>query len=624
MKRARELWRRVLQLGRRRSFDAELNDEMQFHIDSRAAELESQGMPRDQATAQARGEFGSRLRLSEDTREAWRLRWLEDLALDLRYAGRAIRRSPGFAGAAILSLALGTGLNTAIFSFTMEFLFSQPSCRDASTLIEARLGGNSHMPVREFRLLRDAGPLAAIAGMREESEVNWRNGEETARLNPLIVSDNFFEVIGVPVAAGRGIRTGETDTVVISDWFRHRRLGNVPDVLGHVLVLDGKPYTVVGVLPPNHRTVRGFGLSPHLYKVSSRETDSLAIFARTAQGASRAETLARLKAAAAGIDRVYPNRNITWAKSVEVDGIAGRDRIASGELNSIAVFFGLVMALVGLVLLVACANVAGLLLARAASRSHEIAVRMAIGAGRSRVARQFLAESLLLAGLGTAAGLALNIWATRFVERIEIAAPIPLRLVVEPDWRLALYAAGIALVCAVVSGLMPAVSAARHDVQSALKHGERQVAGRARMRRVLVAGQIAVSVLLLSTGVLFLRNLMLATSLSPGFDIQRTLWAQVRLVSERYPNEGSKRAISQASLEAMRALPGVESAALVEVVPLNDNMGTGGPLTVDDTGQTMHVAFKTNAVGSDYFRTMSIPILAGSDSPRPMSRAALR
>jgi predicted permease len=613
MERPKELWRRLVQLVRRNQFDAELGDEVQFHIESRAAELEQQGAARDEAVAQARREFGSPLRVSEETREVWRLRWLEDLAADLRYAARALRRSPGFAAAAIVSLALGTGLNTAIFSFTMEFLFSEPSVRDASTLLEARLGGNSHLPIREFRLLQQTEPLAGLAGLREESEVNWRIGDQTMRLNVFTVSDNFFDVARVPVAVGRGNRTGETDTVVVSHWFRQRQLGDVPDVLGRSLVLDGKPYTIVGVLPPGHRTVRGFGLSPHLYKVSSRQTDSLAIFARIAPGTSKTEVLSRLTAAAAELDRVYPNPNVTWVNNVRVSEITGLDRLEGLGLGSLGAFFGLVMVLVGLVLLVACANVAGLLLARAASRGHEIAVRMAIGAGRWRVARQFLAESLLLAGLGTLAGLVLNFWSTRFIERIEIPAPIPLRLVVEPDWRLALYAAGIALLSTLVCGVMPAITASRHNVHSALKHAERQVAGRTRLRRVLVAGQIAVSVLLLSTGILFLRNLMLATSQSPGFDVQHTLWAQFRPVDENYPTEESKRAISQQTLDAMRGLPGVEAAGLLEVVPLNDNQTSGGELAVDATGQTMRVVFKANAVSSDYFRAMGIPVLAGRE-----------
>jgi predicted permease len=612
MRSIQELWRRLAQWGRGSRFDRDLSEEMQFHLESRAAELEQQGAPRDRAMAQARREFGSPLRISEQTREVWRFRWLEDLAADLRYAARAIRRSPGFAAAAIVSLALGTGLNTAIFSFTMEFLFSEPSCRDASTLLEARLGGNSHLPAREFRLLQQIEPLAGLAGLREESEVNWSYGEETTRLNVFTVSDNYFDVISVPVASGRGIRANETDTVVVSHWFRERRLGGAADVLGRALVLDGKPYTIVGVLPPDHRTVRGFGLSPHLYKVSSRKTDSLAIFARVAPGTSKAEVLSRLTTAASELDRVYPDPNVKWAKNVRVNEITGFERLESLGLDAIAVFFGLVMALVGLVLLVACANVAGLLLARAASRGHEIAVRMAIGAGRSRVARHFLAESLLLAGLGTAAGVALNFLSTRFIGQIEIAAPIPLRLVVEPDWRLALYAAAIALLCALASGVMPAIAASRYNVQSALKHTERQVVGRTRLRRALVAGQIAVSVLLLSTGILFLRNLLLATSQGPGFDVERTLWAQMRLVGERYPEE-SRRAISQASLDAMRGLPGVEAAALLEVVPLNDNQTTGGDLTLDATGQTTRVLFKANNVSSDYFRTMGIPLLAGRE-----------
>src|SRR5579862_34459 len=211
-----ELRRRLGYLKRRSHFEQDLETEVQFHIETRADELELAGMARRDALAQARRELGSSARLREDSRSAWQIRWLEDLVSDLRYAVRALRHSPGFAAAAIFSLALGIGANTTIFSFTMEFLFSTPSARNPETLARLQVGGNSHAAMPMYRFVRDAGIFDGLAGLREEGEVNWRNGDETYKLWTAPVTTNFFEVVGLPVARGRAMRPDDGDVVVIS------------------------------------------------------------------------------------------------------------------------------------------------------------------------------------------------------------------------------------------------------------------------------------------------------------------------------------------------------------------------------------------------------------------------
>src|ERR1700693_1691944 len=208
MNRVKELLRRLLYLGRRKNLDLALDDELQFHIESRAGELQQAGLARGAAMAQARRDFGPQARMREESRRAWQIRWMEDLFSDLRYAFRALARSPGFALAAILSLALGIGANTTIFSLTMEFLFSVPSARQPERLASIRLAGNSHSQMPIYRFVRDTHTFDGLAGSFEEHQVNWRHGEDTSQLGVYWVTDNYFEVVGVPVAMGRAMQPG--------------------------------------------------------------------------------------------------------------------------------------------------------------------------------------------------------------------------------------------------------------------------------------------------------------------------------------------------------------------------------------------------------------------------------
>ncbi len=201
----REVWLRLRWLAGQPRFHSQLADEMQFHLESRAEELAASGLPYAEALAQAKREFGSRLKAVEDTSGAWQVRWLEDLFSDLCYAARAFRRNPGFALTAILCLALGIGANTTIFSITTNFLFSEPSCRDSGSLIAIWEGGNSGSPLSDYIFLRDSHIFEGTAGINVEREVNWRDGDRTSRFYAGIVTDDFFTTLGVPFVLGRGI-----------------------------------------------------------------------------------------------------------------------------------------------------------------------------------------------------------------------------------------------------------------------------------------------------------------------------------------------------------------------------------------------------------------------------------
>jgi predicted permease len=606
-------WKR--KFARRPGFDQGLDEEIRFHLETRAEELESQGMSRVDAMHKAYREFGSTQRTREDSRAAWQFLWMEELLSDVRYALRALRRNPGFAATGIVSLALGIGANTTFFSLTTGFLFSKPSVRDADSLVALRLGGNSHSPLSAFRFVRDSGAFAGLAGEREEAEVNWRDGDRSSRLQVMRVTDNFFDVIGVPLAFGRGIPKGEPRATVISYNFWRDHLGSDRNVLSRKLTLDGSVYTIVGVLPRNSRTLIGFGFAPDLYVPVEGEDSIVAFYARLPAGMTRRAALDRFTMVARNLDRVQPmGGGFKWESNLQISAVSGFEWLNMMGVLPVAAFFGVLMIVIGLVLLVACANVASLLLARASSRSQELAIRLSIGASRSRIVRHLLAESLLLGVLGTVAGLLLNLWLMSVFNLVEWPVPIPIRLQIEPDFRLLAYSSALAILSALVSGLLPSLKASRTDVNRVLKQSEHQVSGRRwTLRNVLVAGQLAVSILLLTTGLLFLRNLLKSIDMSPGFDVQETAVAHVRLVPEKYAtNEQSERLI-EAALDGLRAIPGVESASTATVVPLNGHHLLGTSLKTDLNKEKVYNQFSTNEVSPQYFQTMGIPILQGRD-----------
>lgn len=611
-----ELCKKLQFLTRRERFDDELAEEIELHLAEREAELLEEGLTPGEARARARREFGPVARAQEEARAMWHWQGLEDVLSDMRYAVRALRRNPGFAAAGILSLALGTGANTTVFSLTMEFLFSEPSVSDADSLATVRLGGRSHATAAEYEFLRDSGLFAGVAGIREESGANWRNGAGTQRLFASRVTDNYFEVTGAGVQQGRTFGRGEADAVLLSHRFWKSKWNGEDGVLGRVMVLDGRPYRIAGVLPASHRTLTGFGFAPDLYLPLSDRREEVKLVVRLPHGVSKEAGLERLKAGAAQLDRIYPRpAGDQRTRALRLAGVHGLDRLRGDNLLPVAAFFAMLMGAVGLVLLVACANVASLHLARAASRRQELAVRLAIGAGRGRVVRQLLAESLVMAGAGTAAGLLLNAGLTRWLSGISLPLPVPIVLRIEPDWRLLCYSLLVAAGCAVVSGVMPALAATRGDVQSGLQRGGVRQAGDGRwpMRNVLVAGQLAVTVVLLATAFLFVRNLTQAAGIHPGFDVERTVWTTMRVVPEKVATPESLHLAANGAVEAVRRIPGVESAALARVVPLNDSMNMGNDFTSELGEPALRADVQLNHVGPSYFQTMGIGMAAGRE-----------
>ena len=605
----KEIGNRLSYLFRRSRFDREFEEEMRFHIQARAKELEQSGLAAVDATRKARREFGSTLRSREDTRSAWQMRWIEDLASDLRYAARALRRNPALALAAIGSLALGIGANTTIFSIAKEALFSEPSCRDPQSLVEISTRGNGWVPMTQYRFLEDAHIFDGLAGMNIGMVVNWRNGNRSYRLAGTRVTDSFFPVTGIPVAMGRPIERGELNVAVVTYGFWKKRLAGDPNVLGRTLVLDSKPFTVVGVLPRDHRMLAGFGFTPDLYL--TKDPGEVMLYARLPQGMTRQAAYTRLRPICRDLDRVYPDVNRKWSQELQLTAIGGMDRLqqdAGRQTIPILAFFAMLVIVTAIVVLIACANVSSLLLARALTRSRELAIRMSLGGSRNRLVRQLLAESMLLALLGTSAGLLLNLWLTRSLSGFHIPTPLPIELILQPDRMLLAYSAIIAFVVTLATGLLPALKATRAGIGGALKEGGLQTGPAGSwLRSALVIGQLAVSIVLLSTGLLFLRNLIQATSFNAGFDTTNTIVATVQ-----GPSDPPK--FFETALARLRDIPGIEAASPAYALPLNPFLAFGrpsGPLRPDAGAREVRIEYNFNAVGPDYFRVMGIPILQG-------------
>jgi len=586
--------RLFLKLFRRRSLERDIEAELAFHRDMAAA----------QGNAIPLGNTGI---IKEQALDLWRFNSIENLWRDVIYAARGLRRSPTLVLTALLSLGLAIGVNTTIFSLAVEFLFSEPSVRDGSSMVSIRLGGNSHQSKEVVEFVRGAGLFQDVVGENEETFINWNDGADSRHIFSVQTTMNYFSALGVPVAHGRGIVPGDPkEVVVLSNRFWRKYYGGDPSIVGRAMNLDGRAYTVIGVLPANYRTLIGFGYSPDVYVPRYLDDTVLAIYARLKPGMSIGQARAGLDTLARRLDKVIPE---PWhyEDNIEVHPLAGMARLQSErDMQGIGLFFLMLLIVVGLVLLIACVNVASLLLARGSARRQELAIRLSLGASKGRLMQQLLVDSLLLSTLGALAGLALRQVFVGALEQIHLPLPLPIQLHFALDWRITLYAALLTGFATVACGLLPAWRSVKQSISADLRRESRL-----RLQRWLVAGQIAVSLVVLTTGFLFLRNLLRSNAISPGFDVRHTLRADVNLAPGAYKDVARMRLYVSQGLAALAALPGIEAVAAARLVPFTDGTRFGTPIKFTDSAESIHTMFYWNAVSPDYFRVMTIPVLRG-------------
>ncbi|HEX5760842.1 MAG TPA: ABC transporter permease, partial [Thermoanaerobaculia bacterium] len=553
---------------------------------------------------------------------------MERLRQDIRFALRSLRRSPGHTAAALLALALGIGANAAIFSVVYGVLLEPlpyPSPERLVMLIDSN-------PTRGFDRFSSSPPnfvdwrdqSRSFSGMAALTRANpslTGGGVEPERLEGAQVSAGFFETLGVPPALGRGIgaaddRPGAPKVAVLSHGLWRRRFGADPAIVGRAVELDGSPHTVVGIAAEGFQFPSRVEVwQPLALEITPdmRGAHFVGVAARLKPGVSLERAQAEMSVIAGRLEKQYPDSNTGWGVNV----IPTRELVVEDVRPALLVL----MATVAVVLLIACANVANLLLARMASREREVAIRTALGAGRGRLIRQFLTESVLLALAGGALGLLLALWGVRALVAMN-ADNIPRAAEIGLEPPVLLFTLALAVLTGLVFGLVPALHAARPDLQGSLKEGGRGAGTGVRARSArgaLVVVEVALTLVLLVSAGLLLRSFAGLSGVSPGFETAGVLTLEVNLPESRYPDEEEEGESSKVAafydqvLADVRAIPGVRSAGAGYPLPLGGSgfvlafVVEGRPEPPPGQEPNSHIRFVTPG----YLETMSIPLLRG-------------
>jgi predicted permease len=560
---------------------------------------------------------------------------MSSILQDLRHAFRLLHKSPGFTLAAALCIALGIGANSATFSFTYAILFRQLPVKEPDQLVRIfgswatglKYGSFSYPDYADVRDNNDvfAGLIASTI-----EPFHLSAGDRNERIWGLGVSGNYFSELGVTPALGRGFvpeedRTRGTHPVaVISHGLWQRRFGGKPDVAGNTIRLNGRVFSIIGVAPEGfHGTDVGIGadlwvpmamhtqLYPGRAWLDSRGNHWIgSIIGRLKPGVTIAQARSAVNAMMSHLSEQYPTSNKGLSADLYPLPESSLHPVVRGGFVA---FLSLMFAVVGAILLLACANVAGLLLARSVARRREISIRLALGAGPRRLVRQLLVESLLLSLLGGGFGLLLASWLIRLTQAFQPPSDIPLSIDVGLDSRVVVFTLAASMVTGVLFGLTPALASARHNLVTGLKDGAPlQSGGTSRLRQILVAGQVALSFVLLVGAALLVHSLQNVRNLDLGFSPDRQAVAALDLELNQY-DQARGRQFIRSLKERLQSLPGVMAAGFAHALPLylsSQQMGVR-PEGYQPPPDTNFPSIDYNVVDEDYFRAMGISILEG-------------
>lgn len=605
-------------LFRKDELEQELEAELRFHLERETEQNVRDGMNPNDARYSALRSFGPLERSKEECRDARGVRLIQEFLQDLRYGRRLLMKHPGFALIAIVTLALGIGANTAIFSVVSAFLLRPLPYGDPNRLVmvdsqhRGQSLGVSFLDYEDWQRQNNVFADLAFFNLRWNANLDFGNETETVSLT--FGTSNLFSLLQVAPALGHGPTTGDAKTILLSHGLWQRRFGSDPGIIGRQLRIDGTSLTVIGVMPPGFR----FPFQSDLWWLNDRyfehENRGFRIdqsIGRLKSGVSPEQADSEMKAIAARLAQTYPETNTEVSATV----IPLRD-FWFGKLRR---SFWLLLGACGFVLLIACANVANLLTTQATVRERELTLRAALGASQGRLIRQSISEALLLVFIGCTAGIVLGAWSLRLLVALLPQELLPFFVKIELDWRALMFTLGISLLTALLVGLIPALRTASVHLDQALREGGRSATGTGlqRIRGFLVITEIALAVLLLAGAGLMLRSFARLHNTSPGFTAQNVLHLEINPTYQRqedYRVEFMSRRYQQL-LQEVAKVPGVIAVAANSDLPfVGQKPWYRGEFSVagqsnDEREQNPLVNYQ--AVSPDYFRVMEIPLLRG-------------
>lgn len=619
----RELRYLVRKLNRARA-EQELEEELRTHIELETRDKIERGLGPEEARDAARRAFGGIVNAKEKSRAVWGLGSIEACWQDLRFGVRMLWKTPGFAFVAMATLALGIGANTAVFSVVNAVLlrplpFPEPDRLMMLRQVRTKIGmtgmDHSYLNFSDYRSQNKV--FESMAAFTDESAAVLV-GEAPERIGGLFVSQDFFRTLRTQMQLGRDFTPGDeqpgSESIIISHAFWQTRLGGRRDIIGQRILVNEKQKIVIGVTPANFSpTIIAVEanffhpLNPKGGMETQRGASYLQVLGRLHPAVGVAQAEAEMKIIAAGLEKQYSDMNA--GKSVNL--ISAREYVIGGMGYTLIILLGAV----GFVLLIACANVANLQLARAAVRSRETAIRAALGASRGRIIRQLLTESLALSILGGLLGLGLAAWWTDLITKF-VPGEIPRVGEAGIDKTVLLFSLGLSIATGVLFGLAPALQSSRNDLNDVIKEGARNAAGgpvRNLFRSALIVGELALSLTLLIGAGLMINSFQRLRQASPGFQAQGLLTASLSLPGSRYSKKEQQIEFYRTVVERISNLPGVESAGAIYPLPYSGG-GITATFTIDGQPEPERGA-RPRAGGRiitpGYIQTMKIPLIRG-------------
>jgi len=607
----------------------ELDEDIREHIARETQENIERGMGPEEARMAAMRKFGNVTRVKEETRSVWSWVRVEELVQDVKYSLRMLRKAPGFTAVAVLTLALGIGANTAIFSVVNSTLLAPLPFKDSAQLVDI----HAHATFFDFwnlgLSLPDIDDIRAQSKSLSVVEPVWYDtvdliGHNTPlQLAATKVSADYFSMLGLKPVYGRTflpseMQEGADREAILSAGLWRTQFGSDPGVIGKSINLDGKPHTIVGVMPPMPKLFLSPGsgdlwipFAPTKDQLANRGMHAIPTAARLRPGVTVRQAQAELDGIAARLSKAYPNDDGQWSFHVT----ALRDDMNRNANTPLMILLGAV----GFVLLIACANVGNLFLSRGWSRRRELAIRSTLGASRGRLVRQLLAESLLLAAVGGMAGLLLAYWSIGALR--TLMQPILFKgSQVTLDVRVLMFTLGVSILAGLLLGLAPAFVSSRNEVGAAMKEGSAGAqtgassSGHNPLRQILVVTEIALALVLVVGATLSLSSFSRIMRVNLGFNTQSVLDMRLDFPSAKFKNADDMFAYVRTLTERMGATPGVESATLAGNGPLSSSHGEGSFAIegVPDNPNAQLTA-ETQSVGAGYFETLGIPLRQGRE-----------